>query len=386
MENKKLKWVCRSSGELQGEKNLMEILKWNLIFLYVYLFLKKMRTLAIETSCDDTSLAIVHNTTGTFEVETILAYSQITEHQKFWGVVPELASRLHSEKIIALLQAIWWEEIKKVDFISVTTQPGLPGSLVVGKTVAYELGAFFDKEVVPVHHISGHIFSVLLERKLEDLVFPLVILTASGGHNDIYLVQEEKNLLAEDLSAFPSFAFAGFSVTKIGQTLDDAAGECFDKVSRMLWGPYPWWVRISQKAELGKKNPLVEFKRIFLAHDRFEFSFSGMKSQVSFLLEKLKKERIALDEQLICDIAYEFQEAVVEVLSKKLVQAGIQFDAKSLAIAGGVSANNRLIQATQKLLEKKLPSVSFFSPAKKLYSTDNGAMIGVVWLLSKRSF
>lgn len=108
---------------------------------------------------------------------------------------------------------------------------------MVGKTVAYELGAFFDKEVIPVHHILGHIFSILLERKLEDFQFPRVILTASGGHNDIYLVEQKEK--AESRSEFSSFNFAGFQITKIGQTLDDAAGECFDKVSRMLGGPYP---------------------------------------------------------------------------------------------------------------------------------------------------
>lgn len=344
-----------------------------------------MKTLAIETSCDDTSLAIVNDSTWTFEIEKILAYSQIQEHQKFWGVVPELASRLHSEKIIALLQTIGFDEIKKVDFISVTTQPGLPGSLVVGKTVAYELGAFFDKEVVPIHHISGHIFSILLERKLEDLELPLVILTASGGHNDIYLI-EDKNHENPDLNPdFSSFTLAKFKITRIGWTLDDASGECFDKVSRMLGGPYPWGVWISQKAALGKPNPLVQFKRIFLDHNKFEFSFSGMKSQVAFLLEKLEKDWISLSEDLICDIAYDFQEAVVEVLSKKLVQAGQQFWAKSLAIAGGVSANTRLIEATQAVITKKLPECKFFFPAKKLYSTDNGAMIGVAWLLTKRN-
>lgn len=343
-----------------------------------------MKTLAIETSCDDTSLAIVSNDNWFFEIEKILAYSQIAEHQRFWGVVPELASRLHSEKIIALLQTIGFDEIQKVDFISVTTHPGLPWSLVVGKTVAYELGAFFGKEVMPIHHISGHIFSILLERKLEDLKFPLAILTVSGGHNDIYIIEEKDHANLDINPDFSSFTLAWFKITKIGQTLDDAGGECFDKVSRMLWGPYPWGVRISQKAALGKSNPLVHFKRIFLDHDKFEFSFSGMKSQVSFLLEKLGKTWIPLTEELICDIAYDFQEAVIEVLSKKLIQAGEMFWAKSLAIAGGVSANTRLIEATQDLINKKSPECNFFFPTKKLYSTDNGAMIGVVGLLSKR--
>ena len=230
-----------------------------------------MRTIAIETSCDDTSIAIVNNNDWSFQVEKILAYSQIAEHQKFWGVVPELASRLHSEKIIALLQTIGLKEIPNVDFISVTTQPGLPGSLVVWKTVWYELWAFYNKEVIAVHHILGHMFSILLERKLEDIEFPLAILTASWGHNDIYIVekQNKKSGIPEE---YPSFDFSDFSVTKVWWTLDDAAGECFDKVSRMLWGPYPWGVWISQKAEKWKENELIHFKRIFLSHDKFEFS------------------------------------------------------------------------------------------------------------------
>ena len=343
-----------------------------------------MRTLAIETSCDDTSLAIVNNNNWTFEVEKILAYSQISEHQKFWWVVPELASRLHSEKIIALLQTIGLDEIPNVDFISVTTQPWLPGSLVVWKTVGYELWAFYNKEVVPIHHILGHMFSILLERKLEDLAFPLVILTASWGHNDIYVVEEENNRVNSFPEEYPSFNFAGFTVTKVWHTLDDAAWECFDKVSRMLWGPYPWGVWISQKAAQWKKNPNVNFKRIFLSHDKFEFSFSWMKSQVTFLLEKLKKENIQIDEQMTCDIAYDFQEAVVEVMAKKLLHAWEVYWAKTLWLAWGVSANNRLCEYIQELLEKKHISTPFLTPAKKVYSTDNWAMIGVVWLLSKR--
>ncbi len=343
-----------------------------------------MRTLAIETSCDDTSLAIVNNNNWTFEVEKILAYSQISEHQKFWWVVPELASRLHSEKIIALLQTIGLDEIPNVDFISVTTQPWLPGSLVVWKTVGYELWAFYNKEVIPIHHILGHMFSILLERKLEDLAFPLVILTASWGHNDIYVVEEENNRVNSFPEEYPSFNFAGFTVTKVWHTLDDAAWECFDKVSRMLWGPYPWGVWISQKAAQWKKNPNVNFKRIFLSHDKFEFSFSWMKSQVTFLLEKLKKENIQIDEQMTCDIAYDFQEAVVEVMAKKLLHAWEVYWAKTLWLAWGVSANNRLCEYIQELLEKKHISTPFLTPAKKVYSTDNWAMIGVVWLLSKR--
>ena len=341
-----------------------------------------MKTLAIETSCDDTSLAIVScDQDWVFRVEDLLAYSQISEHQKFWWVVPELASRLHSEKIIAILQTIGWEKINKVDTISVTTQPWLPGSLVVGKTVAFELWTYFDKRVIPVHHIHGHIFSILLERKLSDIVFPLVILTASGWHNDMYLIERKTEQKSDYSSRFHQEEFAGFIISKLGCTLDDAAGECFDKVSRMLWGPYPGWAWIGQKAKMGRSNPQVKFKRIFLSHDKYEFSFSGMKSQVSFLLEKLKKGGIELTDQLICDIAYEFQEAVVEVMAKKLIQAAQEFWAGSIAIAGWVSANQRLSEVIEEINKKKNLNFPFFSPVKIVYSTDNWAMIGVAGLL-----
>ena len=173
-----------------------------------------MKTLAIETSCDDTSLAIVSEENGNFQVEDILAYSQIQEHQKFGGVVPELASRLHSEKIIAILQSLGLERIKEVDFISVTTEPGLPGSLVVGKTVASLLGEFYQKEVVPVYHIWGHVFSILLERNIQDLKLPMVILTASGGHNDIYLIEDHSHQTPKK-SDFPQWEYAGFKITKL---------------------------------------------------------------------------------------------------------------------------------------------------------------------------
>jgi len=183
-----------------------------------------MKTLAIETSCDDTSLAIISYEGDTFDVDQLLAYSQIADHQKYGGVLPEIASRLHSEKIIAILQNIGRDNIEEIDFISVTTHPGLPGSLVVGKAVATTLAEYFQKPLIEVDHIHGHIFSILLERKLTDITFPMVILTASGGHNDIYLV------LPPDRGTAPK----GRGVIKLAYSLDDASGEAFDKVSKML--------------------------------------------------------------------------------------------------------------------------------------------------------
>lgn len=341
-----------------------------------------IRTLAIETSCDDTSVGIISFDGKKFEVEKMLAYSQISDHQMYGGVVPEIASRLHCEKIIAVLEEIGFENIKTVDFVSVTSHPGLPGALVVGKATANLIAKFFDKPVIEVNHIYGHVFSLLLERSVEDIEFPLVVLTASGGHNDVYVV--------EDVAW-------KYQITKIGQTLDDAAGECFDKVSRMLGGPYPGGQWISERAlhseqlttnmEQWNKNEKIQFKRIFLSKEGFDFSFSWMKSQVFALLQEYEKNNVVLNEELICEIAYEFQEAVVEVLAKKLIRAWIKYEVKMIGIAGGVSCNERLRQYLNEQLitnNKKLDQqLIALRPVKKIYSTDNAAMIGVVGILSR---
>jgi N6-L-threonylcarbamoyladenine synthase len=195
-----------------------------------------------------------------------------------------------------------------------------------------------------------------------------VVLTASGWHNDIYLIEK----ISENYK---------LEIKKLGQTLDDAAGECFDKVARMLGGPYPWGVRISEKALQGKPNDLVKFKRIFLAKEEYNFSFSGMKSQVWFLLEDLKNKEIQIDEQVICDIAYEFQEAMVEALAKKLLQAGLEYNTQTIGISWWVSANDRLREYLNELKDKKLKNAQILRPNKKIYSTDNAAMIGTEGVL-----
>ena len=348
-----------------------------------------VKTLAIETSCDDTSVGIINFYEELFSVDSLLAYSQIDDHQKYWGVVPEIASRLHSEKILEVIKNIGLDKIKDVDFISVTTHPWLPGSLVVGKAVASLLSSYFSKPLVQVNHIYWHLFSLLLDRKTSDIQFPMVVLTASGGHNDIYIVTNSECKI-QNSEWWERKKFGGYTIAKVGYTLDDAAGECFDKVSRMLGGPYPWWQRIGEKALQGKPNSDVEFKRIFLSKDGFEFSFSWMKSQVSFLLKELEKDwkieilkdgKLEIPEQLVCDIAYEFQEAVVEVMVKKLVRAGIAFEAKTLGLAWGVSCNDRLREYLQSYAKDKMPEAVVLRPVKKVYSMDNAAMIGLAGIL-----
>ena len=412
--------------------------------------MKKQSTLAIETSCDDTSIWIINFDWNTFTVEKILAYSQVQEHNQFGGVVPEIASRLHSEKIIAVLSQIWRDKIQNVDSISVTTHPGLPWSLVVWKTVASLLWEYFNKPIISVDHIVWHIFALFLERSIHEIKFPMVILTASWWHNNIYHVSEKNT------DKHPSLTERGeggdlkqqtqhrwtYQITQIWQTLDDAAWECFDKVSRMLGWPYPWWVRISQQAKLWKPNKKFELNRIRLSHDEFNFSFSGVKSQIHHLINKCRTESVIASETKwqrgnlftdsviasktklergnpfteteIQDIAFEFQESVVEVLAKKLIRAALKYWAKTIWLSGWVSANDRLQEYILELLQNKqrLKNQSSFichsdpewnegeesikesieeftknfqpqllTPTKKLYCTDNAAMIWVAWIL-----
>ena len=217
-----------------------------------------------------------------------------------------------------------------------------------------------------------------------------MILTASWGHNDLYVVNKEKK---DELKNLDTEQVGPFYVTKIWYTLDDAAWEAFDKVSKMLNGPYPGWPWISAQALKWKPNEKFQFKRIFLPlkdDQIFEFSFSWMKSQVLQLLSHIEKEGKTLTEQDICDIAYEFQEATVETLWKRLIRAAKMYGAKTIAIAWWVSANKRLAEYVQELVdewnnseyaEKKWLHVDFIHPVKNLYSTDNWAMIGVAGLL-----
>lgn len=228
----------------------------------------------------------------------------------------------------------------------------------------------------------------------------MVMLTASGGHNDLYLVTKQENSPdrgrgseAEE-GVINTQTIGEYRIQKIGYTLDDASGEAFDKVSKMLGGPYPGGPRISQQALQGKPNPEFHFKRILLPKDQqgnYLFSFSGMKSQVAFLLDKRKKEGKTLSQQDIADIAYEFQEATIETLANRLLKASKEHGTKTIALAGGVSANNRLVEYLSQEIEthnqeeyikEHNEEVAFLYPTKKVYSTDNGAMIGLVGILT----
>ncbi len=340
-----------------------------------------IKTLAIETSCDDTSISIISFDWNKFHNDQMISVSQIDDHQKHGGVVPELASRLHRQKIIKLLEKIWLDKIKDVDFITVTAKPGLPGSLLVWVNTAYMLGEFLDKPVLDIDHINAHIFSIYLERTIQDIDFPMVTLTASGGHNQIYLLKELSESTDTDLDVV-TIKDKKISVQMLGASRDDASWECFDKVARMLGGEYPGWPWISQMAKKGSSNPKVKFKRIFLDKDKYEFSFSWMKSKAYYLLEQLNKEDTELTESLKQDICYEFQEAMVHMLGKKIIQAGKEYQAKSIVLTWGVSSNDRLFEYVKNRSQKKLNhNFKVLRPISKKYSMDNGAMVWVMWII-----
>ena len=320
-----------------------------------------MKILGIETSCDETACAIVED--GRKVLANVIA-SQIDIHAKTGGVVPEVAAREHVLKMIPVLDeglvqaGCSWDDI---DAIAITKGPGLVSSLIIGTETANVISYVKSKPLIPVQHIVGHIYSNWLDREdqEEKIEFPVVILTVSGGHNELILMRGHND----------------FEV--LGETRDDAAGEAFDKVARILGLGYPGGPVISKIAEKGDRTRF-NFPRIFLKKDSLDFSFSGLKTSVldkvkSYISENGIRNEADLDEKFKADIAAGFQEAVVEVLGGKLLKAleknpGV----KEIHLAGGVSANKRL----REFIEEKSPSnIKFRHPKSIPYCTDNAAMI-----------
>ncbi len=332
-----------------------------------------MKILAFETSCDDTSIAI-------FENEKLLAMdtaSQIKIHNETGWVVPEVAAREHSNAIFSVLENVLkktWLKLENIDYIAVTTNPWLLPSLLTGVTVASTISTIFKIPIIPINHIEAHIFSNFLEREEQEIDFPLACLTVSGGHNEIYKMDSlwEKE--------------------KLGWTWDDAAWEAFDKIAKMMWLPYPWWPIISRLAsEYVSQNPpspLWErgeleggiktslFPRVWLTKREFNFSFSGLKSAVKREVDERISKKWKLDLEDQKEISYEAEEAITEVLAWKLAYAAEKYNLKTIMLAWGVSANNKLKNEIQKLADKKW--LKFIYPKKIEYCMDNAAMIGIL--------
>jgi len=308
-----------------------------------------MKTLAIETSCDETSIAVIED--GRKILSNIIS-TQIETHKKFGGVVPEIASRMHVEVISQILKNALEKAnigLNDIDFISVTEGPGLVGALLVGMSFAKALSYSLDIPLIGVNHIKGHICANYISHK--NLEPPFIALVISGGHT--YLV---------DVTGYDEYKV-------IGRTRDDAVGEAFDKVARALGLPYPGGPMIDKLSKVG--NPeAINFPRVYLEGNSYDFSFSGLKTAVLNYLNQMKQKNETI---IIEDVAASFQMAVIDVLSEKTFRLLNATKRNKLAIAGGVAANSGIRDIfTKKALEK---GIELFIPDMNL-CTDNAAMIG----------
>lgn len=330
---------------------------------------KPIKILAIETSCDETAAAVILEKNGKPEILSNIISSQADLHTKTGGVVPEVASRAHAEAIVPVVTEALLINSGKLEYqkaikvlqndithIAVTNGPGLIGSLLIGfnaaKTIAYAL----DKPIIPINHIEGHIYSAIGQGKVE---FPILALTVSGGHTSLTLMKDHGQYQI------------------IGETLDDAAGEAFDKVARLLGLGYPGGPAISKLAEEFKGEKTFEFPRPILNNGTFNFSFSGLKTAVLQKVIDLKKEHgEKLPKQVKQEIAAAFEDAVVDVLVTKTIRAAEKFKPKAIILAGGVAANN-LLRQTLELSTLNLKLATKFLVPPKIYCGDNAAMIGL---------
>ena len=310
-----------------------------------------MLVLGIETSCDETGFAVYDSERG------LLAhclYSQVALHADYGGVVPELASRDHVRKILPMFNQVLAEAgITKqaLDGIAYTAGPGLMGALMVGGSMATALGFTLDIPVVGVHHMEGHLLAPMLEDKPPE--FPFVALLVSGGHTQLVSVK----------------GIGDYQL--LGESLDDAAGEAFDKTAKMLDLDYPGGPVLAKLAEKGQLNRF-DFPRPMTDKPGLDFSFSGLKTHTRNLIEKHRGSDVLPDQQTTYDICAGFQEAVVDTLTIKCKRALKQTNMKRLVIAGGVSANKRLRQKLEAELTQ-LDAQVFY--ARHEFCTDNGAMI-----------
>ena len=316
-----------------------------------------MRILGIETSCDETGVAIYDEEKGLIANQL---HTQIALHADYGGVVPELASRDHIRKLAPLLQAALQEAnltAKDIDGVAYTSGPGLVGALLVGATVARSLAYAWNIPAISVHHMEGHLLAPMLEENPPD--FPFVALLVSGGHTQLVRVD----------------GVGRYEL--LGESIDDAAGEAFDKTAKLLGLDYPGGAALARLALNGTPNRFV-FPRPMTDRPGLDFSFSGLKTFAANTLHHVMQEEGELTEQSKADIAYAFQEAVVDTLAIKCKRALKQTGLKRLVIAGGVSANKQLRQTLAELMQQLGGDVFYPQPQ---FCTDNGAMIAYAGFL-----
>lgn len=329
-----------------------------------------MLILGIETSCDDTGIAVIRvsgKQKPIFEILSNVVSSQIKTHAPYGGVVPNLAAREHLKNIEPCLKTAIKEanvKINQIDLIAVTIGPGLIPSLLIGVNFAKALAYKYKISIVEINHIEGHIVAALTDENSK--LFPAIALVVSGGHTQLVLVKK----------------MGDYKI--IGETRDDAAGECFDKVAKLLNLGYPGGPKISAMAE--KFNPPAggpNFKlpRPMINHKNYDFSFSGLKTAVLYLVmaqnSKLHAYRQAGKTQdFIQELCHETQQAIIDVLISKTLRSAKDYRAKTIILAGGVAANRELRIQVSEAIKKQIPNSLFLIPDSKL-CTDNGAMIAM---------
>lgn len=314
-----------------------------------------MTILGIETSCDETAAALISAKKNSQSVNLLsnVVASSLDMHAKTGGIIPEIAARQQIEYILPVIKSAMEQaqcRQEKIDAIAVTYGPGLIGSLLVGVETAKTLAYAWNKPLIPINHLIGHIYANFVGEKSK-VEFPAIALIVSGGHTDLLLMKDHDDF------------------HWLGGTRDDAAGEAFDKIGRLLGMPYPAGSMIEQVAKKGDPKRF-RFPRPLIDSEDFDFSFSGLKTAVLREIQKIKVP----DKQAISDIASGVQNAVIDVLAAKTLKAANQFNVKSILLGGGVAANQKLRSELEWKMENDKWKIKLFAPAKSL-CTDNAAMI-----------
>jgi N6-L-threonylcarbamoyladenine synthase len=330
--------------------------------------MKRMRILGIETSCDETAVALLDVEGDSVKIAQNLVSSQIPVHQRYGGVVPEVAARLHVPEMISLLsQALGEDWSGAFDAIAVTAGPGLPTALLVGLESAKLLAVLSGKPLIGVNHLEGHLASAWLNTENRaKWEYPLLALSVSGGHTELILVKEE----------------GVYEV--VGESRDDAAGEAFDKTAKLLGLSYPGGPQIARLAQQGNPTRYL-LPRPMLNEPSCDMSFSGLKNAVRLLWKELQETmpQEAMD-QVRADVAAGIQAAIVDVLVEKTLRAVKKYPVQAVVLVGGVSANAELRARMEAALAQRAPGVAFL-PSDKQYVTDNAAMIAAAgsWRLGR---
>ena len=333
-----------------------------------------MIILGIETSCDDTCIAVLEIKNWKLKILSNVISSQVKLHAKYGGIYPSLAKREHQKNLTIVLKKVLKEaKSPKVDLIAVTKGPGLDPCLWVGINFAEQLAEKWKIPIIPINHIEAHIFANFIERESAlSKFFPAICLVVSGGHTQLILMK----------------GFGRYTI--LGETRDDAAGECFDKTARILGLGYPGGVKISDiaaKFQIPDSRLQIKLPRPMIYQKNYDFSFSGLKTAVLYDF-KNRSQKIRKSKKYIQEMCYEIQEAIIDVLIRKTLLAAKNYKAKTIILGGGVTANNELQKQFQLAINNQRLVINFLVPAKK-FCTDNAAMIAITayyhWLKEKKS-